>query len=327
MIDICGRKVKIQTGTKSQTVNICSSAGVNGLYDFIVRLTPPFVSAEALLSRNFISIQELVRYLERDHLGRIERMPAIRPSVATEVRMDEVTVVPDRIRTIPSSKFRVWRDEWDKLGAQQRIGDIVEFWQAPIPGPWMRSEADIPRRLLEEGRYTRGNLNDTRRGEHVIEYEILVGQFDRVTCFGRPLLDGVNAFPLVRDSAGGRNDDVEADLVLLAGPPISASLFVADVKKTDGNPWLALVQNLRQLRLFKANLACSSIFSLRGMNVNVDQVCGGVIAPKTFYSNSGKRRKSLQLARKLSESMQQEHKIMAELIVWDPYLGQLYPYV
>jgi hypothetical protein len=326
MIDICGRKVKVQTGTKSQTVNICSSTGINGQYDYIVRLHPPFISADALLSMNFGSIQELVRYLERDHLGRIERMPSIRPSDAIEVRVDVMTGTKDRIQAVSSSRFRAWRDAWDELGAQQRVSDIVDLWQAPIPEPWMRSEADIPSRLLAEGRYTRGNLNGTRRGEHVIEFEILVGQFDRITCLGRPLLDGVNAFPLVRDPAGGRNDDVEADLVLLAGSPRSALLFVTDVKKTDGNPWLALVQNLRQMRLFKANPVCSSIFSMRGVNVHVDQVCGGVIAPKAFYSNSGQRGKSLQLARKLSETMEQTHEIKAELMVWDPCLGELYPY-
>jgi hypothetical protein len=190
----------------------------------------------------------------------------------------------------------------------------------------MRPEADTPERLLSERRYTRGNLNGIRRGEHEIEYEILLTQFDRVTCLGRPLLDGVNAYPLVKDSAGGRNDNVEADLVLLAGRADSALILVSDVKKTDGTPWTALVQNLRQLRLFTANPACASVFTKRGVKANAVQICGGVIAPKMFYSSRGQKADSVPYARELSESMLREHKVKTELLVWDTGLGQVYPY-
>jgi hypothetical protein len=188
----------------------------------------------------------------------------------------------------------------------------------------MRSEADTPKRLLSEQRYTRGNLNGIRKGEHEIEYEILVEHFDVAICLGRPLLDGINAYPVVKDHAGGRNDDVEADLVLLAGSADSALLLVSDVKRTDGNPWAALVQNLRELRLFTANPACASLFNKRGVRANVAQTCGGVIAPKAFYSTRGQKAESLPYARELSESMLRDHKVKMELLVWDADLRQLY---
>jgi hypothetical protein len=233
-----------------------------------------------------------------------------------------------------SAKFRAWRDAWDELGEfqgrelpepQRRVSHVLELWLAPIPEPWMRSEADTPQRLLSGPRYTRKNRDGIRRGEHEIEYEILVMQFDRVTFLGQPLLDGVNAYPLVKDSAGGRNDDVEADLVLLVGRAESALLLVSDVKKTDGNPWTALVQNLRQLRLFTANPECASLFNRRGVTANVVQICGGVIAPEKFYSSPGQKANSLPWARKLSESiLRAPHKVCAELLVWDPGPGQLY---
>jgi hypothetical protein len=86
MILICGRKVKVQTGTKSQTVNICSSANIHGQYDHTVRLRPPFISTETLLRQTFSSIEDLVRYLERHNLGEIEQTPAIRSSCATQIR-------------------------------------------------------------------------------------------------------------------------------------------------------------------------------------------------------------------------------------------------
>src|ERR1051325_4454015 len=80
VIDICGRKVKVQTGTKSQTVNICNSANIHGQYDYIVRLRPPFISTETLLRQTFSSIEDLVRYLERDHGGKTEKTRATRSS-------------------------------------------------------------------------------------------------------------------------------------------------------------------------------------------------------------------------------------------------------
>jgi hypothetical protein len=224
------------------------------------------------------------------------------------------------------SSVRAWRDAWDELGGQLRVREVLDLWQAPIPEPWMRSEADTPKRLLSKRRYTLGNLNGIRKGEHEIEYEILVMHFDRAMCFGRPLLDGVNAYPLVKDSAGGRTDNVEADLVLLARRSTSAFILVSDVKKTDGNPFTALVQNLGQLRLFRANPACASVFDQRDVKTNVVQIRGGVIAPRTFYSSQGQKANSLPYARQLSESMLRGHKVKTDLLVWDPCLVQLYRY-
>ena len=86
MIQLCGRRVKVLTGAKSQTVNICSSANIHGEYDYKVRLTPPAISEETLLGQSFRSIPELVRYLECHHNGVVEQAPTIRSLEATEVR-------------------------------------------------------------------------------------------------------------------------------------------------------------------------------------------------------------------------------------------------
>ncbi len=82
--DICGRKIKVHAGTKSQTVNVCSSANILGQYDYIVRLRPPFISPATLLSQNFNSIEELVRYLERHHSGETERRPVTSSAYAPQ---------------------------------------------------------------------------------------------------------------------------------------------------------------------------------------------------------------------------------------------------
>ena len=77
MIEICERRIKIQTGPKSQTVNICDSANINGRYDYTVRLHPPFISEEVLLRQHFNSIQDIVEYLERHYSGEVERRPRL----------------------------------------------------------------------------------------------------------------------------------------------------------------------------------------------------------------------------------------------------------
>jgi len=40
MIYVCGRKVKVLSGKKSQTVNICSKDNIHGEYDYIAILPP-----------------------------------------------------------------------------------------------------------------------------------------------------------------------------------------------------------------------------------------------------------------------------------------------
>ena len=80
MLNICGRKVKIVTGKNSQTINIFTSDNIHGDYDYTVRLTPPFISEDTLSNKEFATIDELVRYLEKHHYGDIERTPVTRSS-------------------------------------------------------------------------------------------------------------------------------------------------------------------------------------------------------------------------------------------------------
>ena len=64
MIDIAGRRVKVQNGSRSQTVNVCTAPGVAGQYDWKVRLAAGRVSEGELAAQRFDSIDALVRYLQ-----------------------------------------------------------------------------------------------------------------------------------------------------------------------------------------------------------------------------------------------------------------------
>jgi hypothetical protein len=318
---ICGRKVKIVTGAKSQTINICTSANVPGKYDYRVRLGPPFISEATLSLERFASIDDVVHFLEGSHNGQVEQSPAMAVLLASETAGAPSPSLPGTGRI--QSEFFAWRDAWDTLSSNGNIADVLELWHAPVPDPWMRLEADTPDRLLSGLRYTRGNLTGSRRGEHEVEDDILIRRFATVSCLDQPLLDGINAFPLVKDYGGGRRGNVEADLVLLIGHPNLAGILVCDVKITDGDPWQALLQNLRQLRLFTSNPCCASIFKHRGLDAKIAQIRGGVIAPESFYSRSGAR-DCLLRARSLSDSISKPpHDVRAQLLVWDAATARL----
>jgi hypothetical protein len=164
--------------------------------------------------------------------------------VTTEVRM-QINIKSD---------FIEWRNEWDALGSfagpelknpDNRISQILSLWQVEPLGSWRRSAKDLPKRFLKDERYGRGNRNSKRRGEHQIEYEILERDFFSVTYDRRHLLDGVNAFPLVKSTVG-RTSDVEADPMILVGPTDAASILVLDMKKrteTHGARWSKTFDN------------------------------------------------------------------------------------
>jgi hypothetical protein len=69
---INGRRIKVRTGTRSQTVNICTSDNVHGVYDSVVRLRPPSITEETLRRARFTSIEDLVTFL-RHRSGQVER--------------------------------------------------------------------------------------------------------------------------------------------------------------------------------------------------------------------------------------------------------------
>ena len=91
MIVLCDRKVKIQTGQKSQTVNICTKENKHGVYDYRIRIRPPFVSEKFLLSQKLQNLQDLVNYLVEHFDGIIERQPADRKGPCNIAKEDAST--------------------------------------------------------------------------------------------------------------------------------------------------------------------------------------------------------------------------------------------
>jgi hypothetical protein len=106
--------------------------------------------------------------------------------------------------------FISWWDRWKDLwtgykgvylpDCDARIAEILEMWQAPVPGLWKRND-DRPR--LRVSRYSRGDKGTPNPGEDRIEHEILCECFDNATVLGGKLIEGL------MPSRGSKKDVVE----------------------------------------------------------------------------------------------------------------------
>ena len=231
----------------------------------------------------------------------------------------------ETVNSQPGS-FQRWRDQWTNLAglssaqisdAQRSIDQLINLYREPIPENWQRS---IDPQLLD-ARYRRGDLHRPHASEHAIEHQILHEDFDRVSCLGHRLIDGVNAFPLSRDPRGvGRRGNVEADMLLLGEFGGVHRLFLCEVKHNANDPWYATVELLRQLRLFSENPVSRNLFSSRGLIGTLPAeipFTGLVVAPITYYSSRGKSQNALQPAIDLTSRFASELDLDIRFAVWD----------
>jgi hypothetical protein len=228
------------------------------------------------------------------------------------------------------SSLRSWAQEWMELAnfsgswlrnPDERISRLLSLWKEPVPGSWQRNVADMRDRLVAGRRYTRGDEANPRSGEHMIEHEILCEYFDEVTCLGdSKLIDGVNAFPLVRDSGGARNGNVEADLLLLVEGTQGYRLLISEVKHSSNNAWCAVIENLRQLKLVVSGEDACQIFRRRNPALNLPvyvPITGVVITPHDFFHHAGQKVNSMGAARELLTVLRNETDADLRLSVWD----------
>jgi hypothetical protein len=102
MIVICDRKVKIGMGQKSQTINICTKENKHGVYDYRIRIRPPSVNENTLLSLKPKKIEDLVDYIVKNFAGIIEQYPNDRKQ--TGVTTDKDTSIAKRERDSKASQ-------------------------------------------------------------------------------------------------------------------------------------------------------------------------------------------------------------------------------
>jgi hypothetical protein len=134
-----------------------------------------------------------------------------------------------------------------KLPAHEgRIEQVIALWKERVPDGWKR-EAGRDERLLTGKRFTRDFPKGEPKRIWQIEAAVLADGVPPIEFIGEPIIDGVNAAPLVKARSGrGR---VEADLLLLIGDGDRRRLAVVEVKVDANHAWYAAVENLRQVKL------------------------------------------------------------------------------
>lgn len=263
MIHICGRRVKVQTGTKSQTVNICSSANIHGQYDYIVRLRPPFISTETLLTQNFSSIQDLVSYLERHHFGDIERTPAIGSSGVTQILSNIAPPAPNSahplvelFRSAEVNSFASMRLAATALSEEELL---LRFEQQRKAAPRRGEHGSYFGR--HTGKTTSGRPTN-RREEHLA---IALWRAYRESGFALP--DGKILFPVEyqlplkshRDEANGQIGKVDLFCVESEGEPWIIEIKVHSARNGSADtPLKALLEALAYCAILDADMRCLS---------------------------------------------------------------------
>lgn len=73
-MEIQGRKIKIVTGSKTQTVNVYGDNDTENVYSHKIRISFPscFVEEDLLAHKKFATVEDLIHYLEAERHGKLE---------------------------------------------------------------------------------------------------------------------------------------------------------------------------------------------------------------------------------------------------------------
>ncbi len=223
--------------------------------------------------------------------------------------------------------FELWTSRWIELARfsgphltepDQKIKDVLELWDLPIPGSWERGVDD----QLLNTRYRRGDTDSPHAREHSIEHEIL-NNLEVVRCLDGSLIDGINAMPLARDETGGRRGNVEGDLLLLIEKAGRYQLVICEVKHSANTCWYAAIESLRQLKLLHLSTAARQLFHRRAPQLSLPPeipIIGLVVAPEQYYTQPGQKSNVLPHTIRLLGEFTAKNRIEAHLTIWDANL-------
>lgn len=271
-------------------------------------------------------------------LGRLQRLGRSSTSlqrITLAIETPAHRYLVSKVAAPADRTFHKWANRWMEHARcsvaemDTRIELIVGLWREQIPdaGEWKRKP--VARLLDPQQRYCRGNRGKAgiRTGEHAIEYSLLDPDpsYAHTFCLGARLVDGVNAVPLVKDAGGRRRGNVEADMLLLVEGEQGHRLLLVEVKAKSNNAWFAVVENLRQMKLFAESEETKRLFQKRCPKLDLPDslpVTGVVLAPEGFFSAAGAKADSLAPTRRLLGRMQAEVDGDVQLATWAGLIKQ-----
>ncbi|MGO9753299.1 MAG: hypothetical protein ACLP22_17680 [Solirubrobacteraceae bacterium] len=203
----------------------------------------------------------------------------------------------------------------------ERIEQVLAAWEETVPARWRRGEdRDLWRSERGDVRCRRRHRHCVPRtgSEHELEQQVLGPDPARIAtrCFGEQLVDGINAVPLSLATRGGGK--VEADMLLLTHGADGHRLWLVEAKTTSNNSWFAVVESLRQLKLFRCNpIARQVLLKRRGLGAAQPPVTAVVLGTPSFYTATGAKAAMVAPAQELINAMSSRHKLDVRLAVWD----------
>ena len=195
--------------------------------------------------------------------------------------------------------FEHWSKEWEQARAEPDNDELVlRLWNETPPKACQRDKWE------PDFNYRHTHLKSGGpRGEQEVEQELfhrhlfqLVGRDGKARSF----VPFYHKMYLANRAPGQRIAD-------LAGLMLDATrlhLIMVEVKKDANDCWYALVENLQQVKMARANRRnMTTFFGSNGRDIGTGGVWGMVLAPRAYFSKYPARLKaSLRLMRQLKKS-------------------------
>lgn len=232
---------------------------------------------------------------------------------------------------VNNDAFAAWGARWLELGDHRgtsladavyrdRAEALLDHWRAKVPTPWQRGTDE--QLLGPRYRRTHSKGKPRERSEHELEKQILEPDPRKTptSCFGRRLEDGINAVPLSLDAGGGRNGNVEADMLLMSSSDAGAELLLVEIKTGSNHPWYAVAESLRQLRLAQESVALRNLMADRknASSATPDlPIAAVILAPLAFYTAPGRNREGTPQAARLAATFNAAEGTDVRLATWD----------
>lgn len=108
-------------------------------------------------------------------------------------------------------------------------------------------------------------------------------------------------------------------MLLLVEGNQGRGLLLVEVKTTANNAWYAVIENLRQLKLFMNSSSAQAIFTAPHPDSgDLASPEGIVLAPQSFYSARGAKQRAVAPTRHLISRIAEAAHVRIRLGIWDP---------
>jgi hypothetical protein len=229
-----------------------------------------------------------------------------------------------------AESWRNWSESWEKhmefKGSRipedqvsMRIQEVISLWKKPLPSNWMRKDFGY----IKAKGYRRGD-KERAKLEHLLEIRLFAEPTWRVT----GLSEEVAFFPVLNAVSLANTNEKQREIDVLGILTFSNRSIPCSVEMkgaTTNHAWHAVVENLQHLKLlhshprdFLSNVSNESPCD-QFRNLPLSETWGTVLAPSSFFNDTGKKENSFRQAKELIKCIKQEFGVTILLVCFpDP---------